>query len=295
MTIIIIVALFAIAIIVAFSINSKKKSSEVQIIDKNEAFYSNLINSLGEPTKTALSKLKDIYDENKALSWGEIAQQIGLPSHLIDSKDIKAVNNYLKLNDNETAKDFFQSYMLDITKRHRLQNSPLQKYNKNDALANFKVNINQNEELYEVVRSVEWFEEKVVRKDVNYNGYRWTAGGFNSGKLSYSVDVIKAFQLQDIGKIYLTTRRIIFIGNHKNVNRSIPYNSILSFKLYQDGILLGLANGKLPLIKFSQHDNTNVNDPNDAFLTNDGMNQFVSVISRILTNTQDAVIADLSK
>jgi len=284
MTIAIIVAFIILILIVA--LGSSKKSVTEQNIEKNEKFYSNIFSGLPEPSKSSLTRLKEVYDTNQAFAWADLKKEIGIPDS-VDSKDLKAVTTYLNMGDNEVALDFFTNYMLDITQRHDLEYKPLRKYDKNESLTEFQVNINANEELYEVVRRVEWHEEKVVRKNVNYSGYNWRAGGFHSGRLSYAIDVIKDFQIQDIGTVYLTNKRIIFIGKHKNVNRSINYDKILNFKLYQDGILLGLSSGKLPLLKFYQHDNTNVNDPNDAFITNDGMNQFVRVVSRILTGTQD--------
>ncbi len=279
-------AIFVVIVIIFLIVlGSGKKNTLQQTISKNQNFYVSLINGLPEPGKSALARLKKAYDENLALSVREVFNTMQIPQEVGTNQD--AIKQYLKITNNETAQDLYTTFFLDITQRDWLQNKPIYKRDKDKTFEQFKINIGENEILYHYIYSVEWFEEKVVRKNINYSGYAWRNSGYRFGSLSYSAQIIKDFLIQDIGAVYLTNKRVIFIGQYKNVNRSISYDKILDFKLYQDGILLGLSSSKLPVLKFSEHDNTNVNDPNDAFITNDGMNQFLRVISRILAGTQD--------
>ncbi len=281
------VVVFVVFIIILAIIGGKKTpSAHSQIAEKNERFYDATINSLNEPGQSALRNLKEVWNDNIALDRDGLMTKLNIPDW-VDYKDFDAVKNYLGINGNEKAEDIFTTFLLDITQRHSLQYKPLHKTHKAEAFSQYKININETETLYHWIRGCELFEEKVVRRNINYSGYQWNNNGLKSGRLSYSSEVIKDFIQQDNGWLYFTNKRIIYAGRRNNINRSFPYDKILNFKLYQDGILLGMDNGKLPLLKFDMNDNSDYDNPNNAFVTNDGMNQFVRVVSRILNNTQN--------
>jgi hypothetical protein len=74
-------------------------------------------------------------------------------------------------------------------------------------------------------------------------GLYWKAG-------SYSVDAQRedVMQLIDEGSLYLTSKRLIFMGGRGN--KTISLGKILDFRAYSDGVKIQKDSGKDPLITF---------------------------------------------
>lgn len=110
------------------------------------------------------------------------------------------------------------------------------------------------EKCFIVILNVNWYELRSVRQRTSYSGYSTSfrvAKGFylRSGShtpRSYSVDQM---MLIDSGNLYLTNKRIIFIGNKKNSN--IRLEKILNITPYTDGVEIGKETGKTPLLQFT--------------------------------------------
>ena len=86
----------------------------------------------------------------------------------------------------------------------------------------------------------------------------------------------------DRGTLYITNKRIIFVGNEKRVNKTINLDDILEFGIFRDGILIGKLNGKKPLIHFSEY----INQPNKAPNKRDHLNRVLRVLNRVINKTQ---------
>jgi hypothetical protein len=99
-----------------------------------------------------------------------------------------------------------------------------------------------------------WFEYRTVTHRVNYAGP--TARIKIVKGVYYRVGSIKAspvkseeLKLIKSGRLYLTNKRIIFVGDSKN--STININKILSFTPYSDGISIEKDTGKSPTITFN--------------------------------------------
>lgn len=102
--------------------------------------------------------------------------------------------------------------------------------------------------------SVVWKEKRKVTKRINY------AGPTAKIKIMKGVHYrIGSAQIQrvtneelvevDKGKLYITSKRLIFVGSKKNTN--ILYSKILSFIPYKDGIEIVKDSGRNPLFQCS--------------------------------------------
>jgi hypothetical protein len=100
----------------------------------------------------------------------------------------------------------------------------------------------------------EWYESRRVAKRLTYGGpalrikiakgLYWRAG-------SYAINVQSddMTQLIDTGTLYLTNKRLIFMGARGN--KTVALNKILDFESYTDGVKIQKASGKNPLIQFA--------------------------------------------
>jgi len=79
-------------------------------------------------------------------------------------------------------------------------------------------------------------------------GFSYKVGSISSLNPQYSEDYKK---ISD-GKLFLTSKRIIFLGSSEN--KSVNINSLLDIDVYYDSIVLGKSTGKKPLIKFDLDD-----------------------------------------
>ncbi|RIV31532.1 hypothetical protein D2V08_13885 [Flagellimonas lutimaris] len=115
------------------------------------------------------------------------------------------------------------------------------------------INIQKSENLYFMGR-VNWQEQRRVTKRINYGGptarikiakgvyYRM---GSIAAK-SVSEDVWKVI---DSGNLYLTNKRIIFMGSKGN--KTIRLNKVLDITPYKNGVDIQKDTGKSPFLEFS--------------------------------------------
>lgn len=112
----------------------------------------------------------------------------------------------------------------------------------------------QSGEVLHHVQQVDWFEERKETSRVNYSGYtystklignlKWKAGTITTNKISQDV-----WKLIDSGHLFLTSKRIIFSGQHGN--KAIPFSKVLHFEPYVNGIQIQKDSGKSPFLGFS--------------------------------------------
>jgi hypothetical protein len=114
------------------------------------------------------------------------------------------------------------------------------------------INIQKNENLFFYAK-VEWFEERVKTKYVSYGGigvkFKICKGVYlRAGSIAPTYNTEHYLKLIDVGTLYFTNKRIIFIGNHGN--KTIPFSKILAFTPYSNGIGIDKETGKKPFIKY---------------------------------------------
>lgn len=110
------------------------------------------------------------------------------------------------------------------------------------------INLKKGETLHYTSR-ISWHEERSRTRTVSYGGistsFRVCKGVYlRSGRIAPSRETEAYMKLIDVGTVYFTNKRIIFMGNHGN--KTIPYSKILSFTPCRNGIEIGKDTGKSP-------------------------------------------------
>lgn len=223
--------------------------------------------------------------ENEKEFLRKLQIELKMPNELADkiSKEVrgKYINDYLQksLSDQrlspEEEKEYetiCKSLMIDA----KIDNSTkgiLDKYRlywviENGELPELKTGINlQRSEKCYFSTAVEWFEQRTVSRRIRSGGsarIKIMKGVYYrvGSSSSYTVSS-EEWRLIDTGTIYLTNKRIIFLGNSKNTN--LKLDRILSYTPYTDGVEIEKDSGRNPLLKF-----------------NDDVEVFSMLISRLL-------------
>ncbi len=117
------------------------------------------------------------------------------------------------------------------------------------------LSLQKSEECY-FSTSASWHELRTETTRYNYNGP--TARIKIMKGVYYRVGSVKVqpvkrdvLRIIDSGTLYLTNKRIIFVGGKKNSN--IRLDKVLSFTPYSDGIEIGKDTGKSPFLSFTNN------------------------------------------
>lgn len=223
--------------------------SDGQITDAEKSFLSKLENDLTLP-KELVDKIEL---EAKTKFIQDYAQKIIADERLSpkEEEELKtiAANLNITLDFNEQTQEKLQQ----LKRYWALENLSL-------PVIQSGILLQKSECCYMSMTNVRWHELRRVRQSVGYTGYSTSfrvAKGFylRSGSFqprSYSTDQM---QLIDTGTLYLTNKRLIFMGKKKNSN--IRLDKILSITPYSDGIEIHKETGKSPILQF--------NTPADTF------------------------------
>ncbi len=117
------------------------------------------------------------------------------------------------------------------------------------------INLYKGEKLHFKVQA-EWVEHKQVTRRINYGGptarIKLAKGiYYRTGSLGINQTTQDVWQHMDTGMVYLTDRRIIFMGTRGNKN--IRLNKILTIKPYSNGVDIQKSAGKSPFLEFSEN------------------------------------------
>ena len=249
----------------------------------NKATTNTQVQSLSPQQKQWLQKVGTLFSENKALSFLDVYVECGMPKGVAYSKDSDAIKQAFPFNKEETKHDgydVFRSYQWAIAERYRLQHNELSTI---DA-AQYGLHLQKGEIIYHRINSVVLHQEKTTRYNIVYSGVRWQSGMLRSGSMSVIGNEITRFMPMDIGRLFITNHRILFIGKQKNVTKSIPIKDVLHYNLYQDGVLVNMPNRKPILFKFEVGYDSAISD------VNDGLNEFVIVLNRVISGTENQQI-----
>lgn len=117
------------------------------------------------------------------------------------------------------------------------------------------IQLNRGEACYLVV-SAKWHHLKTYTKRVQYAGvsasipiYRPLGLRFKAGNVQVAREKTTELQLIDEGALYITSKRVIFVGNVEKF--SIRMTEILDVKLYSDGLEIQKARGRSPVLVMS--------------------------------------------
>jgi hypothetical protein len=117
------------------------------------------------------------------------------------------------------------------------------------------INLYNGEKLH-FKTQVDWVEHKQITRRLNYGGptarLRLTKGVYyRMGSLGVNKTTEDIWQKLDSGIVYLTDRRIIFMGSRGNKN--IRLNRILTYNPYSNGVDIQKSAGKSPFLEFSDN------------------------------------------
>ncbi len=114
----------------------------------------------------------------------------------------------------------------------------------------------QKNEICHYSTSIKWFENRAITKRINYGGpsmslkiakgVYWRSGSMNVQRISEDV-----LTLIDSGMVYLTNKRVIFMGNKGN--KTINLNKILDFDYFTNGITIQKDTGKSPFLLIEEN------------------------------------------
>jgi hypothetical protein len=110
---------------------------------------------------------------------------------------------------------------------------------------------------------------------------RWSNGLLRAGTISAIGNEIRDFAPKDIGRLFITNKRIIFVGQQENIIKGIKINDVFTYNLYQNGVLISQVNKKGILFKFSQDADYEI------WSIGDSLNEFVIVLNRILNGNEN--------
>ena len=229
------------------------------------------------------AKLKDFYESvlngndlnNTDQIISEITSTESIPEHQIKAIAEEAVKSIMSntisketesgsLSPNgydnvlTTAKRLNVNLQIDIKTGNTL--SKLRQYwtieNEELPIVNASISL-QKAEVCHYQNSCRWLEHRKVTKGVSYSG---VSGSFKIAKgVRYRVGHIKPQRITvdalteiDKGTVFLTNKRIIFMGANKNSN--IKYSSVLSIVPYSDGVGIEKDSGKSTILICSDAD-----------------------------------------
>lgn len=250
----------------------------------NKTNLNNQTATLTQEQKQWLKKVEAIFRENRALSFSDVYVECGMPREVAYSKNSDAIEQAYPFDKDETAHDgydVFTSYQWAIAERYRLKQDALVPIDEKQ----YGLNLQKDEVIYHRINSVILHQEKTTRYNIAYSGIRWQSGLLRAGSMSVIGSEITRFTPMDLGRLFITNQRILFIGAQKNITKSIPIKSVLYYNLYQDGVLVNIPNRKPLLFKFETG-----YDP-EILHVHDGLNEFAIVLNRIISGTENETIS----
>jgi hypothetical protein len=170
-------------------------------------------------------------------------------------------NERLSPEDEKEFQNMAKSLMIDVKldepTKARLEKFKLYWLIENGELTSKEVDINlqKSEKCYFIIQ-VDWYEQRTVTKRINYAGptarIKIMKGVYyRVGSVSGERVTNEEWKLIDSGRVYLTNKRLIFMGSKKNSN--IRLDKILSFTPYSDGIEINKETGRSPLLSFKDN------------------------------------------
>lgn len=158
---------------------------------------------------------------------------------------------------NTIAKNLNVQIKIDEGSKAKLEKMKLYWLIENGELPVKQVDINlQKNEVCYFSANADWLESRTVTKGINYGGVGYRVKimknvYYRAG--SMKVQRITSEQLLQIdsGSLYITSKRIIFVGSKKNTN--IQLSKVLSVTPYSDGVGIEKDSGKSPILRVSSN------------------------------------------
>ncbi len=242
-----------------------EKDIEEQITIETERIYEKHV-------KQAVNdgKLEDIEKEN----LDKLKKDLLISNEVADKIYVKNAKNILQkfidgaitdarlspddeIQINEVSKSLGINLSMDEKSKAVLEKCKLYWQIENDELPviTSDINIQKSEKLH-FSTSVKWLEQRTVTKRINYGGPTARikiAKGiyYRTGSLGVQRVSEDIWQTIDSGQIYLTNKRLIFMGGKGN--KTIVLNKILDIKPFSNGVDIQKESGKSPFLEFNDN------------------------------------------
>ena len=213
---------------------SEVEKTFLKNIQKNVLLPDDIVTKISSKSKTLYiqSQFDQIISDEK-ISPAEWEQFNLIAKHL---------NTEIALNEN--AKEVLAKYQLFW-------------FIENEVLPIQDVNLNlQKTEVCHFKMPCEWFEYRTRTQRINYSGFntriRILKGVYyNAGSIKPQRIAIEELTVIDSGTVYVTNKRIIFMGSKKNI--TIKLDKILSLTPYSDGVGIDKDAGKSPILRVTHN------------------------------------------
>ncbi len=227
-----------------YSDEVKNVIADGKVTDEEKAFLEKLQSDLRLPDTIANQIYqKDVSELYKNTLDKALADQFLSPE---EDAELNALAKNLNI---EVSLDQATKTMLD---KHRLY---WQIHNGNLPIIGVALNLQKSETCHFRTR-IDWYENRTVTKRIGYSGptmrvkiakgLYWRAG--NLGVRRTTEDVLTKI---DSGDMYLTNKRIIFMGGKGN--KIIALNKILDFEVFSNGMEIQKDTGKSPFFAFTEN------------------------------------------
>ena len=156
---------------------------------------------------------------------------------------------------NDAAKNLKIDMTMDNKTNSQIERLKLNWQIQNGVLPILETGISlQKGEVCHYSNHIDWLEHRTVTRRINYGGprvrFKIVKGlYYSAGSVAVSRVTQDQIQVIDSGTVYLTNKRVIFVGNRKNSN--IRLDKILSVVPYSDGVELEKDTGKSPTLRMT--------------------------------------------
>lgn len=158
---------------------------------------------------------------------------------------------------NAIAKNLNVDLKIDEGSKTKLEKMKLYWLIENGELPTKQVDINlQKSEQCFFTINADWLENRTVTQRINYGGVGYRVKimkgvYYRAGSVKVQRITSEQQQVIDRGNVYVTNKRIIFVGTKKNSN--IQLSKVLSVTPYSDGVGIEKDSGKSPILRVADN------------------------------------------
>ena len=217
-----------------------------------------------------LKTLGSLFFQNKALTIQQAYEACKMPNTGTSASENKDEKEFsIPFEKGTDGYNVVTSYAFALSRRYDLLYQPI-----NICSLPNDINTKNGEIILNRIYGVTLYLEKTSSVSIAHSGLRWQNGPLRTGFINAIGNEITRFSPTDIGTIYVTNKRIVFVGKQKFVTKDVNIDNIIYVNLYQDGVMINQANRKPLLFKFDNKDDLEIYEKAD------GMNLFMISLQR---------------
>ncbi len=221
-----------------------KAIKDNKLTDEEKAF----LKKLQQDLKLSDKVVANIYKESAAGRVKKLLNELVSDERLSpqEEAELKSISNNLDLEIDYDTKTKVQLEKFKLF--WQIENGELPEIE-------VRINLHKDEKCF-YNTSCEWYEQKTVTQRFNYSGptlrlkivkgVYWRAGSLKPQVISKDV-----WQPIDSGQLFVTNKRLIFMGSKGN--KMIRINRILDYQIFTNGAEIRKDRGKNPFIAFTNN------------------------------------------